>query len=302
MVRRSRVVWAAGAAAIACALFLAPRLLRREAAWEVYALAGTPTLEAAPFTATARWKPRQVLETGPEARAKVLVGRIGELDVEPGSRLRLVQTDRGEHRVALDHGGLRAFIWAPPRRFFVETREALAVDLGCAYSLHVDATGAGWLKVAFGWVSFFSPSTDLEVYVPAGAACVLRPGQGSGTPYFEDASEPFRAALGLVDTNPRDAGALVKLLAESRKKDALTLVQLVQRLDASGRAQVLDQLAVLHPSVRVDRAAFIRGDVRQVSLYWKALDVGDLKWWQLGRLPGPPNRPRGFGQDQGGRR
>jgi hypothetical protein len=173
----------------------------------------------------------------------------------------------------------------------VETREALAADLGCAYSLQVEPSGAGRLKVAFGWVSFLSPSTDIEVYVPAGATCLLRSGRGAGTPYFEDSSAAFQTALSLVDVEPGDPAALRILLAEARKKDALSLLQVFVRLQAPARSRVCDRLTVLFPGVAADCTAAGRGDGQALEGFWQALGTGSLKWWQIGRLPGPPNRP-----------
>ena len=40
--------------------------------------------------------------------------------------------------MALDQGTIHARIWAPPKFFYVNTQAAVAVDLGCAYTLHVD--------------------------------------------------------------------------------------------------------------------------------------------------------------------
>jgi len=292
LVTRWRV---AAALALSAAAVLAFGLWRRHSgsAWEVYAIAGTPTLQNAPISGVGRWSTDQVLETGPGARAKILIDRIGEVDVEPGSRLRLLPTRGREHRLALDSGTLRAFIWAPPRRFFVETPEAVAVDLGCAYSLQVETSGAGWLRVAFGWVSFFSPTTDREVYVPAGAACILLPGRGAGTPHFEDASKRFLTAVGRLDASTEDREAVSILLAEARRKDALTLLQLLPHLALPERTRIFDGLAgLVPPPAGVERDAILRGDQRALGRYWEVFGLGELKWWRLGRdLPGPPNRP-----------
>ncbi len=287
--RRSWRLAVAGAA-VAGAGLLALWVGRRDETWSVYALAGTPAIEGTRFSTVSRWKPGQALETGPDARAKILVGRIGEVDLEPGSRLRLLRAGRRQQRLALDRGGLRAFIWAPPRRFFIETREAVAADLGCAYSLHVDDAGGGWLRVAFGWVSF--TSADREVYVPAGASCALYPGRGSGTPHYDDASPHFKKSLLALDVG-EDTAALSEVLAAARQKDVLTLIQLLPRFEGEARARTFDRMAALvPPPPGVDRDLVLRGDQSALGRYWGALGLGELKWWKLGRdLPGPPGRP-----------
>src|SRR5262249_19382689 len=111
--------------------------------WEVTTAEGRSTLTVG------NW-----LETGARARATVDVANIGQLTIEPNTRLRLLTTRAGDHRLALARGTLHARIWAPPNQFFVETPSTLAVDLGCAYTLTMDDEGAGLVNVLVGWVGF----------------------------------------------------------------------------------------------------------------------------------------------------
>ena len=64
-------------------------------------------------------------------------------------------------------GTIHARIWAPPRFFFVNTPSAVAIDLGCEYTLQVDDAGAGLMRVTPGWVGF--ESDGRESFVPEGA-------------------------------------------------------------------------------------------------------------------------------------
>ena len=93
------------------------------------------------------------LETDGKSRALLNVGQIGTVELEPNSRVRLIETHLTEHRLALDRGKIRAKISAPPRLFFVDTPSAQAIDLGCAYTLEVDNEGRGLLHVTAGWVA-----------------------------------------------------------------------------------------------------------------------------------------------------
>ena len=133
------------------------------------------------------------LETDSSSRALIEVADIGQVEVEPNTLMRLVETSEDEHRLALDRGSIEAKIVAPPRIFFVDTPSAVAVDLGCAYSLDVDEAGNGLLHVTSGWVELVRDGRNS--YVPIGTMCLLRAGVGPGTPYFNDASDAFRQAL-----------------------------------------------------------------------------------------------------------
>src|SRR5260370_16366099 len=90
-------------------------------------------------------------------------------------------------RPALELGTIHAAIWAPPGEFVVDTPSATAVDLGCAYTLHVNDDGSGTLRTTLGWVGFHKDGRDS--FIPAGAMCTTRPVHGPATPHFHLAAE-----------------------------------------------------------------------------------------------------------------
>ena len=98
---------------------------------------------------------------------------------------------------SFDRGTIHAYIWALPGEFTVDTPSAIAVDLGCSYTLEVDDSGAGLLRTKLGWVGF--KLDGHEAFIPAGAVCATRPKVGPGTPYFDDASASFRESLSKFD-------------------------------------------------------------------------------------------------------
>ena len=280
--------WLAAAAMVTLVALGAWYALRGpQPGWDVARLAGAPKLGSRTISETGRLAVGQALETDAASRARIDVGMIGEVEVEPNTRVRLLQARQTEHRLALDRGKMRARIWAPPRLFYVNTPSAVAVDLGCRYTLEVDTTGAGLLHVTMGWVAF--EQDGRESFVPAEAMCVTRPGVGPGTPYFEDAPQALRDALVKLDfelaapvggvaggvsggiTGGVSGGvaggvsggvsggvpteesvrqrseALDAVLKEARKRDALTLWHLVSRTSNAERGRVYDRLAQIVP-------------------------------------------------------
>ena len=111
----------------------------------------------------------QWLETDGTSRAQIEVSSIGQVEIDPNTRVRLVETKPTEHRLELAQGRMSARIWAPPKLFYVDTPSGVAEDLGCAYTLEVDDHGASLLRVTLGWVAL--QLKDRESMVPAGAAC-----------------------------------------------------------------------------------------------------------------------------------
>lgn len=220
----------------------------------------------------------QTVETTATTSGAIEAEFVGRIEIEPESRLQLLAATLDEQRLALDHGTIRAFIWAPPAHFVVDTPAAKAVDLGCQYTLHVGKDGVGLLTVQMGWVAFEWHGT--ESFIPAEAACVTRPGHGPDPPYFLDSSPVFKNAIAEFDLHPSKQ-SLSTALAVARPRDGLTLWHLLQRAPAGERGEVFDRFAKLVslPS-DVNRDAILHGDRRSLDAAWDALNLGNTSWWR----------------------
>ena len=101
--------------------------------WEVARVAGQPRVASTPLADTGRIAVGQTLETDAASRARIEVSTIGQVSVDTDTRVRLVETRKGRHKLALERGTLHAFITAPPGEFVVDTPSSTATDLGCVY-------------------------------------------------------------------------------------------------------------------------------------------------------------------------
>jgi FecR-like protein len=256
------------------------------AGWNVSRQTGAPRIGSTTIRANerpSRFGVGQVLETDDQSRASLQAEGVGQIEIEPNSRVRLLTMGQGLKRIALDRGKIHAFIWSPPGEFVVDTPSAMTVDLGCAYTLQVDDSGNGFVRTSLGWVGF--KLNGHESFIPAGAACATRPKVGPGTPYFEDASAEFRAALArfdFEDNAPQQRAAdLAIVAAQSRKGDALTLWHLLARVDEGQRALVYDQLyRLVPPPASVTKEGILRLDQPMLDLWWNALGFEDISVWR----------------------
>ena len=258
--------------------------------WDVTRLEGAPKIGSKAVGDVGKLKVGEWLVTDDSSRAEIRVGEIGQVQVDPGSRVRLVEAKTDEHRLALARGKMQAFIWAPPRKFYVDTPSAVAVDLGCAYTLEVNDDGQGTLNVVAGWVAF--EWQGRESFVPAMAMCITRPRYGPGTPYFSDASEDFQNALAIFDVADSGSDArfssLQSVLSNSRKRDALTLWHLLARTDGDDRLRVYKRLAeLIPPPPQVTPEAVMREDRNALDLWWEKLELGSAEWWRIWKGPIP---------------
>jgi hypothetical protein len=250
---------------------------RTRPAWQVAIVQGKP--------AVTRLAKGQSLSTDAESRARLDMNDVGEVQVEPNTRISVMTIKPEEHRLALERGTIHALIWAPPGRFFVNTPSAQTVDLGCEYTLQVDNDGAGLVRVNVGWVAF--ENDGRESFIPAGAACVTRPGKGPGVPYYEDASRALIDAVHQFDSSA-GAGAARVIVREARQRDAISLWHLIRRVPPTERGSVYDRLSeLIQAPAGVTRDGVIAGDSKMIDALWDTLDLGNTSWWRMwkSRMP-----------------
>ena len=242
-----------------------------DASWGVVRLSGAPSINSDRIGRTSKLKPDDWLETDKNSRAMLNLGIMGQVEVDPDTRIGLVTLRPDEQKLAMTRGRIFATIMAQPRVFTVETPSAVAVDLGCSYSLEVDDSGESALYVASGSVAL--ADRGREVIVPTDAICISRPGSGPGTPYFESASKRLQEALRSFDFENGGSEALKVILAEARASDAHTLWSLLTRVEGADRDQVYVKLAALvTPPIDVTRDGILALDQQMLGLWLRKLD------------------------------
>jgi len=223
------------------------------------------------------------LETGANALTRLRAAGIGEVAIGQGSRVRLVETRTGRHRVQLEQGSLWARVWAPPGQFGVGVAGADVIDLGCEFLLKVDADGNGSLSVLSGWVQV--DNLRREVLVPQGARVRINGDGAAGTPHANAASPAFVAALDAIDARDGDVDAhgeeVRRLLAASGRHDAISLLVLLRDYPRLAEGPMFERLVQLLPTARVaTRAAWRHDRVAVLNAWWDALPYPRVKrWW-----------------------
>ena len=306
--RRWRIALAAAAMLAVCALGMRGWYLQRlqwdaGAPWQVVAQTGDVRIDG---------RQQQALElaiggtlsTGENATTRLRAAGIGEVAIGAGSRLRLLETRSGRHRVQLDQGSLWARVWAPPGQFGVSVAGAELIDLGCEFMLNVDADGNGSLSVLSGWVQV--DNLHREVLVPQGTRMRVNGDGAAGTPHAVSASAAFIAALDAIDARDGDVDPngeeVRRLLAESRALDAISLLVLLRDYPALAEGPMFERLAVLLPTPLATRAHW-RGDRMAVlNAWWDALPYPRVKrWWMQwpDALPARGGKPAQWLRTQG---
>ncbi len=164
------------------------------------------------------------------SRVELLVGDLGRAELDPATRVRLERDEPAVRQLALDRGTLQVRVTAPPRLFVVTTPVAKVIDLGCAYTLEVEATGTGRIAVQRGRVELVA-SSGAAVRVPAGAHSLLVRGTLPGLPIADGA----RAELEEAVAKYLAGGPAEAVLAAATARDGVTLEALA-RVAAPGAA------------------------------------------------------------------
>lgn len=201
-------------------------------------------------------------------RLTMQIADLGEVDLEPASRVRVEDIGGEAHKLYLEEGVIQARIYAEPRLFQVDTPAGLTVDLGCVYRLAVDEAGVSHLRVDSGQVAF--EFDGREVYVPAGAACSSLPGRGPGAPVFDWIDPAFKAAVERVefaqDPDPED---LAVVLAADDREYALTLWHLLDAPSEELRKGAFELLSKFFPKPPGATDAGLLGADPQMRAAWR---------------------------------
>ena len=265
---------AAAAAVVAAAVGLSLRTPETAATgWQVDSVHGTASVGSRQAAVAMSLRAGQTVRTARDTEIGFRAEEFGTMLIGPDSELH-ASSDR---RLELERGLLHAYIWAPPRQFVVDTPSARAVDLGCQYTIQVDASGNGLLRVSLGWVAF--QNAGQEAFIPQGAACVTRKQKGPGIPFYEDAGEPLRRSLAAFEQG--DVSALGGILTAARPSDGITLWHLLTRVPESDRGRVFDRFSELVKLPKeVRRDAVVRRDAHAIDLCWDALNLENTEWWR----------------------
>ncbi|HNR91679.1 MAG TPA: hypothetical protein PKO41_04545 [Dokdonella sp.] len=227
----------------------------------------------------------QRIATG-DAGTSIEVARIGRIELSPDSVLRLVETRTAHHRVDLEHGHLRARIWAPPGYFGLSDRHREIVDLGCDFEVWKQADGSGRAIVHSGWIAWRSGMD--EQLVPAGFE-VHFDGERITLPLRMDAEPALRQAMAAFETQrlsphgDHDAFARVadRVADVAQDTDAITLLSLLTEYPELASGRLYPRLArALGVSVDpTHRRAWQTGSREAIDAWWARLPVQPKRWW-----------------------
>jgi hypothetical protein len=213
--------------------------------WPVIKIKGITQINSKIVTGTDSIKIGDWVTTKDSAQAVLQIPGVGSVTIEPNTRVRIIRTDGNEQHICLDYGTINADINTTPGTFFVESKSATAIDLGCAYTMSVDEKGDGLIYVKSGMVSL--SANGRESLVPAGKFCMAKAGIGPGTPYRANSSPELKAALISYDFGKGGSAAVNNILKHAKRTDAVTLINMLPKMEGDSRTKVYERLTRIAP-------------------------------------------------------
>lgn len=277
--KRGRRTWPAVALAIAACMACVAAWLPWRLHWEE---SRQWPISAGVIAAPASLGVGGTLTTAAGESATVRVARIGRVEVMPGTRIKLLDTRAGHHRLALLDGRVRARIWAPPGYFGISTGASETIDLGCEFEMSRNPQGEGTVHVTSGWI--MHRVGVQETLVPAGSRLdfdALR----SGIPLSTTATTGFKAAVQRLDIamarGTRLAGEEEAIVREATRADSFALLSLLTRYPALASGPIYPELATLldAPADAAHREAWSRGSLQAMDLWWERIPRPPKAWW-----------------------
>lgn len=218
-----------------------------------------------------------VLDTG-TATAELAIADIGTAELAANTRVRLDRSEAHQRQqIHLERGRMHAKVNAPPRIFAVTTPSTGVTDLGCEYTIEIDAKGKGWIEVQSGKVELETTAHALIV-APAGTSARLRENRAPSVPVVIGASAVLRSAV--TDWEQGTPDALPKLLAAAGIGDAITLANLAVLVPGNSSTQLSCSAPCTDRDLVLNRLAELSPPPEGVTIHGALTDPMLLERWR----------------------
>lgn len=247
--------------------------------WLVEKISGHPVIDSKAINEHGIIRTGEKLITDSKSKARIKIGSVGEIEVEPNTEIQIKETESFEYKLVLLEGKISARTWTAPKLFSIKTPSSAIKDLGCLYYISVDDKSVTTLQVISGWV--LMENDHDKSLLPAGTTCYSDLSKGIGTPFADDASMLFKESLYKLDFQRSGELELENILSEARKEDLITLFHLLKKLKGDSRGKIYDCIASLfNIPPQINRNGIMDGDKEMFARLWTQLGLGSISVYQ----------------------
>jgi hypothetical protein len=247
--------------------------------WIVEKISGYPVIQSQIMTSQGILKVGEKLITDSESRARLIIASFGEIDIEPQTEIKFIETKSAEYQLFLSKGKISVRTWAAPKLFSIETPSAVIKDFGGIYYLTVDEKFNTKLQVKSGWVLMIAD--DIKSLLSTASICYADKKSGMGVPFSINATDSFKSALYNFNLETRTGNELSTILSESQKEDLSSLFHLLIRSRNEQREKIFNRIKLLSViPQQITQDGILNGDKDMLGRLWTQIGLGSISMYQ----------------------
>lgn len=223
--------------------------------WQVQKLKGNPTLSDKPLSALDSIREGEWIITDDSSEAMIKIDGIGDILIEPKTKLKILKNEDGENKVYLEYGTINTNLSNSVKSiapFAVQTANGIIRDTkGGSYTFTMNEKGDGMIFVKDGIVNFVS--NGKESVIPSGKVCIVQALNGPGVPFSVNTSPQFKNAIMHFDENSGDLSAINSVISTSGNQDLVSLINLMPRVSPEVQNVIYQRVQTLAPNVWIPK-------------------------------------------------
>ncbi len=233
--------------------------------WNISAVKGTPLLNSIKLNTVSGLLPGDTLKTDINTEAAIKIKDIGQIEIKPNT---ILQRLKNNFTLKLYIGSIAVNENKTSKVLTVDVPNAAISEYypGSFYTINLNDAGTSVIFVKKSWIKIFDGK--IETYAAPGSYCKIIFGRGAGIPYLQNSSPEFIDDLTRFSFNAYSQELLNKILSESTKDNAISLWNMIGRVNEQDRLKVVNALEEYFPLPAGTT------DAVMVKLYKNAL----IKW------------------------
>ncbi len=221
-------------------------------------------------------KPGEWLNTEDDSKSRIKLGVIGEIEVEPSTKIKLLKLNNSGNYFYLQSGEVKASIWGPPGRLFIDSPSGEVMDFSSTFNFRVNSSNSSLITVKSGWTAIHF--NDKYVIIPAGNECNIN--NEIGIPFNINSTKEFKEKLN--DFENGKTVAITELISKANKADLISLWYLLIPSSQNERKEIFNKIKQLDPKVKkIDAEKILSLNETEMNLLWETLGFGGHDYWKI---------------------
>lgn len=240
--------------------------------WKLSSVIGKPIKNKAPIVKLEEILPGDVISTNNESSAAVDIVGIGRINIFGNTSFTRLEEDNGAE---LHYGKMMINTLKSDDNLHIAIPEAIieGLELGSRYSVFVNPSGNSDIQLEKGWLLVKSGSH--EIIFPQKYNLRVVNGSGVSLPYYSESSSLLVSLVEEYLFNGNESIKLNSILESSTEKEAITLWNLLPRVNEDQRGVVYEKLYELVPHT----SDISRDDVLSLEKSFLQTWLDEIKWY-----------------------